>query len=135
MYEPKPYILLIDDDDDDLELLSSSLNQVGVRTKSFSSASKAISYLHFVTDTLEMPLLVITDYKMPGINGQQFLESIKQGEATKEVPVVIYSTGMSPALATTLLASGASACFCKPWSYQESVTQVEIFKKLASRQN
>jgi len=132
MYEPKPYILLVDDDADDLEMLSGSLELAGIRTKSFSSACNAISYLDFVSDTLQVPLLIITDYKMPGITGKQFLETVKQNPATSEIPVVFYSTGMTPPLETALLASGASACFSKPWSYQESLTQIEIFKKLAS---
>jgi len=131
MCEPKPYILLVDDDVDDLELLSASLELAGIRTKSFSSTCNAISYLDFVADTLQMPLLIITDYKMPGITGQQFLETVKQNQVTSEIPVVIYSTGMTPTLEIALLASGASACFGKPWSYKESITQIEIFKKLA----
>jgi len=131
MYEPKPYILLVDDDAEDLELLSASLELAGIRTKSFSSACNAISYLDFVTDTLQAPLLIISDYNMPGITGQQFLETVRQNPATHEIPVVIYSTGMTPPLEETLLASGASACLSKPWSYQESLTQIERFKKLA----
>jgi two-component system, NtrC family, response regulator len=131
MYESKPYVLIVDDDPDDLELLSASLELAGIKTKSFSSACNAISYLDFVADTLQPPLLIITDYKMPGITGQQFLETIRQNHETNEIRVVIYSTGMTPGLETALLASGASACFSKPWSYQESITQIEIFKKLA----
>jgi len=68
MYEPEPYILLIDDDDDDLEMLSTSLELVGVKTKSFSSASNAICYLHIVSDGFRSFSLFRQALELPGVS-------------------------------------------------------------------
>ena len=129
-----PFVLLIDDDEDDLELLSSSLELAGVNTKSFDSGNKAVFYLSFIADVTEFPSLIISDFNMPGMNGEEVLSFVKSNKATQSIPVVILSTGMSPSLKNTLSEHGALGCFAKPLSYSEEKRQVELFKNLACSQ-
>lgn len=131
MYEPKPYILLIDDDKDDLEMLSSGLEKKGMKVKTFDSAAKALFYLTLTSGNSELPLLIIMDYDMPKKNGQQVLSLIKGNGDTKDIPVVIYSTSMPDLLKKQLSNAGALDCFSKPWTCQEFNTQIEIFQELA----
>ena len=44
MSEECPYILLIDDDDDDIEMLSTSLEALGLKTRFYNSADKALNF-------------------------------------------------------------------------------------------
>jgi CheY-like chemotaxis protein len=76
--------------------------------------------------------LIILDYNMPKRNGQQLLLSIKANNGTKDIPVVIYSTGMNDLLKAGLLKAGALNCFDKPWNGKELNIQVDIFEKLYS---
>jgi CheY-like chemotaxis protein len=131
MFEPHPYIVLIDDDEDDLEMLSASLEMLGLKTKSFISGEKAAYYLQLIADTSELPALVIVDYNMPGKNGQQVLDLIKSCQATKDIPVVIYSTSISHLFKQTLIDKGAFNCYVKPYAYADFNEQVGIFKELA----
>lgn len=131
MFVPHPFILLIDDDEDDLEILSSSLKQLGIKTKTFISGVKAAYYIQLLADTSELPALIIVDYNMPGMNGQQFLDSIKGNHATKDIPVVVYSTSISHLTKKTLIDKGAFSCYVKPFTYSDFITQVGIFKDLA----
>jgi CheY-like chemotaxis protein len=129
MFQPKPYILLIDDDEDDLELLSSSLELSGLLIKVFNAGDKAITYLDSKTQAL--PALIILDYNMPRINGEQVLRLLKSNEYTKNIPVIMYSTAISPIFKQAVLNLGAHACYTKPFSYSEFKTQVSLFKSLA----
>ena len=129
--EPWPYILLIDDDEDDLEMLSSSLEGLGVKTRSFESGEKALFYLQLISDTAKLPVMVILDYNMPGMNGQQILISIKTNNVTKDIPVVMYSTCIPFFTKKAQLDLGALNCYIKPFSYIDFTTQVGIFKDLA----
>ncbi|MGZ3852864.1 MAG: response regulator [Flavisolibacter sp.] len=131
MYEPQPYILLIDDDPDDLEILSAELANKGMRIKAFDSSVQALFYLTHQDEDMGLPSLIILDYNMPKKNGQQVLRAIKDNWITKNIPVVLYSTSMSNVLKTQLEAAGALDCFEKPWSVQEFSWQVEKFQELA----
>jgi CheY-like chemotaxis protein len=131
MYEPPPYILLIDDDEDDLEMFASGLEKKGIKVKTFDSSTKALFYLTLMSGNMELPSLIIMDYNMPKKNGHQVLLQLKNNADTKDIPVVIHSTGMSDLLREQLSGAGALNCFDKPWTFQELATQVEVFRELA----
>ncbi len=54
-----------------------------------SSATKALEML----DTLQ-PALIISDYKMPGINGLEFLRILRQRDSTKNTPFIFLTAKM-----------------------------------------
>lgn len=130
MCEPQPYILIVDDDEDDLEMVSSELKMKGIRVKTFESPTKALFYLTLMSGNKELPSLIILDYNMPARNGQHVLLSIKGNLDTKDIPVVMYSTGISDVLKIQLMKAGALNCFDKPWNSGELVNQVRIFEEL-----
>jgi CheY-like chemotaxis protein len=130
MYQPQPYVLLIDDDEEDLEMFSSGLEMKGVKVRAFDSPSKALLHLAHYGD-MELPLLIMLDYNMPKKNGRQVLQEIKDNKSTGHIPVVMYSTSMSEVLKTQLLVDGALDCFSKPWTNHEFNGQVEKIQELA----
>jgi CheY-like chemotaxis protein len=127
----KPYVLLIDDDQDDNDLLSSSLTLLGIRVKAFLSGYQALSYLNLQRNVAQQPSLIILDYNLPGLNGQQVLQLLKSNEQTSAIPVVLYSTTISTDLQITAAALGAVACFTKPFTMLEFERQVQLFKDWA----
>jgi DNA-binding response OmpR family regulator len=130
-----PYVMLIDDDPDDLEILSSCLELSGIRIKTFESAEKAVFHLALTSGIRDLPCLIILDYNLPRVNGQQTLVLIKSNKYTGHIPVVIYSTTISGVLKKALIELGALDCFVKPFSYAAFKAQVEVFKRLAVEKN
>lgn len=128
----KPYIVLIDDDCDDLQMLSTGLEQKGIRVKCFGSTTKALFYLISMAENGELPLLIIMDYNMPQKNGHQVLLLLKENRSTRNIPVVIYSTSISDLVRTQLSDAGALNCFIKPWTEPEFRLQVKAFQELTS---
>jgi CheY-like chemotaxis protein len=131
MFAPQPYLVLIDDDPDDLEMLTSSLEPMGIKIKTFDAGDKALLYLNSIARIAELPYLVILDYNMPRSNGEEVLLLIKKNKQIRHIPVVIYSTSMSPICTKALIDFGAFRCYRKPISYKEFIAQASLFKDLA----
>jgi DNA-binding response OmpR family regulator len=132
MTENTTYILLVDDDEEDLEMISSGLEMKGLKVKTLDSSAKALSYLTLLSSNSNLPSLIILDYNMPKNNGQQILCAVKENRVTKNIAVVMYSSGMSAILKIQLLTAGALDCFDKPWSLHDLDCQLEKFQQLAS---
>ena len=127
----KNCILLIDEDGDDLKMFSSGLEKKGIQVKTFDSSTKALFYLTLISGNMDLPSHIIMDYSMPKKNGHQVLSQLKSSADTKDIPVIIHSTGMSDLLKEQLLSAGALDCFDKPWTSRELTTQVERFCEMA----
>jgi CheY-like chemotaxis protein len=61
---------------------------------------------------MALPDLVICDYKMPGMNGKEFLHHMCREFPT--VPVIVFTGMADETLANELVGQGASACLFKP---------------------
>jgi CheY-like chemotaxis protein len=124
-------IFLIDDDEDDLEILSPLLESPCIKVRTFNSGEKAVFYMQLLADIEGHPSLIILDYNMPRINGEQLLLLIKNNGNTRHIPVVMYSTSMSLVLRKALIDLGAHDCFVKPSTYSETMRHAELFKSMA----
>jgi response regulator RpfG family c-di-GMP phosphodiesterase len=70
-----PIILLIDDEKDILNLYQECLDNWGYQTISFSNPIDALNH---IDKNISNCSLIITDYKMPEMNGIDFLKKIRQ---------------------------------------------------------
>ena len=127
MINGQPYILLIDDDPDDLEMLSFALDEIDIRVKTFESSTNALFYLDLVSGNKDLPSLIIMDYNMPKMNGYVVLVLLKSNPETSRIPVLIYSTTVSPLLREKMMDAGAAGCFNKSGNSRELTRQVKIF--------
>ena len=66
-------VMLIDDDRENLESLSWALKVDGFSVSGFHNPIKALE--HFKKGSVD---IVITDYKLPGLNGIELLKAMKQ---------------------------------------------------------
>ena len=123
-------ILLIDDEPDILRVLSMSLRADGYDVSTADSGEKG---LQVFAD--EKPQIVLTDIKMPGMDGIEVLRQIKQ---SSEEPEVIIITGHGDIdLAIEALQFGASDFINKPVkdkalaiSLQRALEKIDIKRQL-----
>jgi len=85
MYDDE-YVLIIDDDKHDREMLSRHLEKAGFAVTAVSSGTLGLQMAES-----RPPLVILLDILMPGIDGLQVLESLKQQPATAAIPVVMIS--------------------------------------------
>ena len=105
-------ILVVDDDSAMQELLADFFRSQGARPVGFNTAQPALDYLS------NHPIdLVITDLKMPQMNGMEFIEKIK--EIHPETPVIMITAFGSIESAIDATKRGAFDYIVKPFKLGE----------------
>ena len=60
--------------------------------------------------------LIMTDYNMPEMNGLEFIKAVKQGDLSKNIPVVVISTEGNDEKIKEFMAAGAAGYITKPFT-------------------
>ncbi len=87
-------ICLVDDDYEEVELFEEALTQVNVAFDltwygSVGDAQAALSNNSYQPD------VIFLDLNIPQVSGKEYLKMLREEPATKDTPVVIYSTSIS----------------------------------------
>jgi two-component system NtrC family response regulator len=107
-----PTILIIEDEPKMRRLLELNLGEDGFTTLSSGDAETGLKLLR--DETID---LVLTDLKLPGMGGLEFLQSVKQTNPT--IPVVVMTAYGSVETAVEAMKRGASDYVLKPFSLAE----------------
>lgn len=106
-------VMMIDDDDDDQFIFSIAMEEVN-NTITLTCRNNASNALHELTTSDSLPDLIFLDLNMPGMNGEQFLSSIKENEHLQKIPVIVFSTSSQQETIDTVKNLGAADFICKP---------------------
>ncbi len=92
-------ILYVDDDADDREMLWEVMQKVAPELKvTFAeNGLQALELLNATQETKSLPCLIVLDLNMPYLDGRQTFERIKADPQLRNIPLVILSSGESPA--------------------------------------
>ncbi|VUD59130.1 Nitrogen regulation protein NR(I) [Thalassocella blandensis] len=113
MHKPNT-VWIIDDDRSIRWVLEKALQQSGIETKSFETGDKAIAQLNTAK-----PHAVISDVRMPGINGLSMLKQIH--ETYPELPVIIMTAHSDLDSAVSAYQGGAFEYLPKPFDVDDAV--------------
>ncbi len=105
-------ILLVDDNPDALTVLRDRLEYSGYVVGTAGSAEEALSKVAEFD-----PALIITDLRMPGMDGLQLLERVRSGMSEVDVIVATGHEDMSSAVAA--MKAGAFDYITKPWDFDD----------------
>jgi DNA-binding NtrC family response regulator len=119
-----PAILIVEDEAKMRRLLELNLGDEGFTTFSAEDAETGLKLLG--TNPVD---LVLTDLKLPGMNGLEFLQAIKRQNAA--LPVVVMTAFGSVETAVEAMKAGASDYVLKPFSLAEM--RLVIHKELDVR--
>ncbi len=110
--DKKINILIVEDEQIAGKVINDNFLEKGYKSKLFSTAEEALIYFseHLVD-------IVVLDYKLPGMNGEQFFKEIKK--INPMVPVVFMTAYSSVEKAVKLLKSGAYDYITKPLEIDE----------------
>ena len=111
------HVWVIDDDSAIRWVLDRALSQAGIPITAFNTADQA---LHHLDDGA--PLAIITDIRMPGTSGLDFLRKVK--EAHHQVPIIVMTAHSDLQSAVKSFERGAFEYLPKPFDVDEAVAVV-----------
>lgn len=116
-------ILIVDDDDLSREFLVEAARTLGYRAESASSAEQALRRLED-----DAPDLVLTDLRMPGMDGLQLVETL--AEKCPGLPTVVITAHGSVEVAVQAMNHGAQDFLMKPCSPEAlEVTLAKVLRQ------
>jgi two-component system alkaline phosphatase synthesis response regulator PhoP len=104
-------ILIIEDDEDIRELLVYNLAKNGYETEAVESGETGLA-----SASRRIPVLILLDLMLPGMDGLSVCRQLKAGKATHEIPIIIISAKGEEADIITGLELGADDYLAKPFS-------------------
>lgn len=89
------------------------LRNPGADVECVASGHEALSYLRNCPSD-HLPQLILIDYKMPGITGQEVLNTLRHDQRYDHIPKVVWSTSNNQVYIDESIQSGAERYFTKP---------------------
>lgn len=114
----KNRILLIDDDADLLHLIGVRLKANGFEVLALDSAEKALTQL-----SIFRPHIVVTDLRMPGMDGMELFERIQERDL--RLPVIMLTAHGTIPEAVAATQKGVFSYLVKPFDAQLLLAQIE----------
>ncbi|SRR5690606_6676523 len=115
-------VLVIEDDEPLCWLLERILGQ-SYEVFVLHDGMEALSWL----SSGNTPDLIISDIRMPSLDGVQLLENLKQSGLYKDIPVIILSNYEDPRKRKECLDLGAADYILKPFEPQHLINRVNAF--------
>jgi CheY-like chemotaxis protein len=123
-----PKILIVDDDHDSLDLLELFLY------KSYDIITAMNGFEALSRMESERPQLIITDIKMPVMDGIRFLNSLRNHSSTRSVPVIAITSFTQEHTIKSLTSIGFNGILAKPLDGNAALELVSgIIKTLTTK--
>ena len=113
-------ILLIDDDPDDIQILQDAIASLGEK-RIFQTAGSRAQVYELLQNMQTIPDLVFLDLNMPGVTDTELLQKLKTSDATRAIPIVLYSTHPNEVMRQIAKPYTAEYYIQKPSDYKELV--------------
>ena len=128
-------ILLIEDDPADAALIQRAFQKVGVQNPiaHLSHGDTALAYLEGINEYVNrnkfpLPILIILDLKLPGMNGLQLLKWIRTKRELRLIPVVVLTGSADTTQVQAAYEAGANSYLLKPADRNEIIRVVEALE-------
>ncbi len=118
-------IFIVDDERMVRVAMADDLREAGYQVREFASATAALAFLR---EKEEMPDLVITDLKMPEMDGMELMVRIKQMQP--EVFVLLMTAHASVDTAVEAMKRGAYDYISKPFDMEELLLTIERIREV-----
>ncbi|HER54383.1 MAG TPA: response regulator [Candidatus Bathyarchaeota archaeon] len=129
----EPPILLVDDSPDDIMIAKRAFKKSQIHNKIFVTrdGEEAIQFLRKEGNYKDVPTtgLVILDLNMPKIDGFEVLETIKNDEKLKKIPIIVLTSSSRYEDIERAYKLGANSFIVKPVSFEEFVEAILEIKR------
>jgi CheY-like chemotaxis protein len=113
-------ILVVDDNAEMREIVHMYLSEAGFDVITACDGQDGL-YLAIA----EQPDLILSDIKMPNIDGIQFTENIRSNDKTKNIPIIIWTSLGSNTPLEEAIRAGANRAINKPTHFETLIDDVQ----------
>ena len=118
--------MLVEDNLDDERLVVRAFRKAGIDEFVVArTGEEALNLLQEAASDASYPSLVLLDLKLPKVNGLEVLRSMRQTEATKLVPVVVFTSSDEEGDIMQCYELGANSYIRKPVDYESFMEAVQ----------
>ena len=125
-------VLIVDDESTGRTILAKIIQQAedDVSVESFDNPLDALDWLDF-----NHPDLIITDYRMPDMNGVELIKQIRAKSACQDIPIMMITVVSEKSVRYDALEAGATAFLTRPIDQIECRTSCRNLLKLHEQQS
>lgn len=125
-------ILIVEDNPHDVVFIKQAISEVGLplHVHHIQNGADAIDFLTDLTGRGGMPpRLILSDIRMPKMDGYEFMQYIKDNDKLRDVPLVVTSTSEQDADIERSYRLGANSYLIKPMDVSIFIdTLVRVFR-------
>lgn len=124
-------LIVVEDSDADYMALKRSLKKLDVANeiRRFEDADDALDFLERIYKSAAAePVIILLDLNLPGTDGRDFIVQVKQDDALKQIPIVVFSTSSNPKDIEFAYVNGANGYMVKPVSVTKFHNSMSSFK-------
>jgi CheY-like chemotaxis protein len=119
--------LIVDDSKSARIMLQRLLEKMNVIALGVESAEEALSYLEN-----QQPDIIFMDHMMPGMDGLEATQTIKNNPKTKGIPTIMYTSKEGDGYNMLAMSHGASGVLPKPASQQAVMAVIDSLENTAA---
>jgi len=112
-------ILIIDDEPDIIKIIKFRLVKMGYEVTTAADGKEGLESVR-----LTKPDLVLLDFRMPFLNGDEVCKEIKKDESTKHIPVMLMTASTQDALEENTIKMGVDDYILKPFDPEELINKI-----------
>lgn len=126
-------ILVVEDSDEDFNALSRIMGELGLPSylRRVCDGDEALDYLYQRgsyenSQIASYPSIILLDLNLPGTDGREVIQQVKQDERLKTIPIVVLTTSNSPQDIKTCYNYGANSYLIKPMGIKKFKETVSV---------
>ncbi|MEM9216483.1 MAG: response regulator [Cyanobacteria bacterium P01_F01_bin.150] len=127
-------LLVVEDSDEDFEVLQILMEDMNVtqpiyRCKTGDTALELLYETPAPTaqEAPIRPAVILLDLNLPGTDGREVLEQLKQDEDFQSIPIIIFTTSSDPKDIKFCYQKGANGYFIKPVNPEKLERNIQAF--------
>jgi DNA-binding response OmpR family regulator len=123
-----PLVLVADDEEDIRALVAFRLQRAGYEVITAADGAEALTLA-----TTRLPDLIVLDMMMPKATGLEVTRSMREHEATKDIPIILLTARAQEGDVTRGFEAGADDYVKKPFSPQDLQARVQALLERSAR--
>ncbi|AFY42435.1 response regulator [Nostoc sp. PCC 7107] len=127
-------LLVVEDSNEDFKVLQRLMRRLAVQNPIYrcTNGDEVLDLLYQEEssqnpNSIPTPSVILLDLNLPGIDGRDILERLKQDMCLKKIPIVVFTTSSNPKDIEFCYQKGANGYLVKPMDAQELQKTVQAF--------